>query len=182
MPRRKAKKLPIDRKRHVSLFGQINQDHVGRVMEQMLDIAKRDRANGSNGKPIWLSISSHGGEEEQVIALREFLRIHNIKVNTVGIGTVSSAAVYILQLGEIRYITKHCFLMIHEGSIDWASNEQFSVQKRVVAIGEKTGRICMSLVARRSGKPIAEIRKRCREVSYFDAIEAKKFGLVDRII
>lgn len=182
MAKRKLKKPLIDLKRYVPIFGEINQDTIGAAMKRISEIIERDKTNRKNGGPIWLGISSDGGDEFYVVALMEFLRVHNIEVNTMGYGNVNSAAIFLLCLGKFRFATKQCFLIVHEGYIEKPTGQQLHVQRRFIPYAKRSTDIMIRMIARRTGKPTEEIRRKCRQTFYFDAKQAKQFGLVDRII
>lgn len=98
-------------------------------------------------------------------------------------GTCYSAAVPILSAAEERYCTKNCSFMVHEPSMqggDWAQTGQ------AISCAEELKRcseLYFNTLGARTRRRSQWWRQRCATGDYyFDSREAKKVGLVDRVL
>ena len=62
---------------------------------------------------INLFIDSVGGDMQAALGLIAVMRASTIKINTIAIGSCSSAALMIAMAGEYRYVDKYCSIMSH---------------------------------------------------------------------
>ena len=102
------------------------------------------------------------------------------KVITIGIGLCASMAAFILANGDERYALPNTEVMIHQplGGAKGQATDIKIAAERIIKIKEKLNKI----LATATNKSIDEITKATERDNYFDAIEAKEYGLIDDII
>ena len=81
------------------------------------DLRKEEFTNIEIDAPIDLYITSPGGDINGLTALVDLITNLKCKINTIGIGHVESAAVWVLAAGTgTRYVTENVEIMVHETS------------------------------------------------------------------
>ena len=130
--------------------------------------------------PIFMYISSPGGEVMAGLSILDVMNHVASPVHTVAMGMVASMASVLLGAGDRRYILPNAQVMLHQplgGAQGQASDIEITA-KQILKIKEKLNR----MLAQATGKPIEEIERVTDRDSYFDAEEALEFGLVDEIL
>ncbi|PIR01797.1 MAG: hypothetical protein CO031_02495 [Candidatus Nealsonbacteria bacterium CG_4_9_14_0_2_um_filter_37_38] len=126
-------------------------------------------------------ITSGGGNPDQSLSLVDYIRTNRIRVITLALGAVGSAAIDILELGEKRLMTKNSSLMLHEGVTSQEKDTLTNVASYAKYI-EMIRNVRFKLWAKRTGKPLKTLLQDCRLDRYFTAQEAKEYGLIDEVI
>ena len=164
---------------NVFVFGEIHEERIERIIEQILYLSSKKRGRP---KEITVWINSPGGLLQPALALADLFDHIKPKIKTIGLGTVESAAAYVLMAGTKgkRFISKYSSIMLHEFS--WSNSgsytEMASRQKEI----EKTRERQSEFVSAKSGKSIAQIKKILRhEETWLSPQEAIEWGLVDGI-
>ena len=140
-------------------------------------------ASGSPDIEVW--ITSGGGDVDVGLDIYDMLRLYSGKVTGKVIGYARSMAVVILQACDQRQCARHARILIHhirqvEVSLDTMRDRK--AMAGLIKESEQIQQRISRILANRTGRSIAEIRRACvREYDMF-AQEAKKFGLIDRII
>jgi ATP-dependent Clp protease protease subunit len=162
----------------IPLVDQVDGDMLTAVMAGLSEIAP--------GQALRVLICSPGGEAEPGIAIHDLLRDAGRErlVTTEVWGEAASVAPVILQAGKRRRMSENSRLMIHDphghthGSIDVGVQELRIGVKGLVA----TRDLVATLLARRSGQTIEQIRKWMKRETVFTAGEALDRGFIDDII
>jgi len=95
------------------LTGEVNEESTQEVMEW---IQYENLNTKSKKKRLTLFINSQGGNLYDAFALIDVIRASRIPVDTVGIGSIMSAAFLIFVCGKKRYIAPNTSIMCHEYS------------------------------------------------------------------
>lgn len=159
--------------RVIYLMGDIDEDSARQfiVILNFLD-------NIAN-EPIRVLLSSDGGAEESGYAIYDAIKLARNAVLVDGIGMVASIAAIVLQAGDVRRLSQNAVFMVHHGSITMPDHVE---QDKVMAISRliETNNVKYhSLIANRTGIPVAEIRKMSEEETYLSATEAVRKGFAD---
>ncbi len=159
--------------RTIYLIGEINEESTRQfiVVLNFLDNLCHE--------PIRIILSCPGGEEEAGYAIYDAIRLANSPVLVDGIGMVASMAAIVIQAGDVRRLSNNAVFMIHHGSMSLPGHLE---QDKVLAIGRliETNNIKYhTLLAKRTGIPIKEIRKMSEAETYLDATEAVRMGFAD---
>lgn len=143
--------------------------------------------NDKSGKPVTIYINSMGGSiytMNAILDLIEELKKNGVVVNTVCVGTAMSAASLILSSGSKghRYASPRSIIMLH--SIQSFMGDNMFKTKDVAIhakFTEKLQEAYEQTLADNTGKSMKEIKKAVEYESYFNAEEAKKFGIIDEV-
>ena len=131
--------------------------------------------------PITVSISSYGGEVYGMFGVVDVINHLPTPVNTIGVGTVQSAATTILACGTgKRTLTKNTFVMIHQIST-WfgGQTEDISVEAKHT---KDLQELLYQTLGQRSSKDTKFWRSNCKRNLYLPAGKCLEYGLIDEII
>ena len=103
-------------------------------------------------------------------------------IRTVCMGSAASMGAVIFAAGDMREIFPHGRVMIHDplirGGVGGSALQLQSVSKDLL----KTREVLCTILAERTGRSQKEIYKKTAKDTWFDAQEAVKFGLADRVV
>jgi ATP-dependent Clp protease, protease subunit len=163
--------------RVVFLIGEINQGSAARLIMQMFYLENLKR-----GQEIHFYINSPGGAVDDTLAIYDTMRFMTSPVSTYCIGRAYSGAALLLTAGTKgkRYILPHAKVMTHQpyGGVGGQA-EDIRIQAEQII---KSKNELIRIIARHTGQPEDQVRKDSERDKYFNAMEAKEYGLVDEVI
>lgn len=168
--------LQLFKSRTVLVTGEINSTMAQRVIAQLhaLSHAGKD--------PILMIISSPGGHVESGDMIHDTIKFIKPRVRVLGSGWVASAGalIYIAAEKGDRYALPNTRFLLHEpsGGIGGKADDVFIQAKEMEIMRNRLNQ----LFAEATGQDIAKIQKDMSRDFWLTADEAKKYGLVDRII
>lgn len=138
----------------------------------------------SNNLPVHLLINSGGGAVTAGLAILDVLRTIDLEINTYCIGIAASMAAVILAGGDKghRFILPHSKVMIHEPLISDGIGGAASSVQRSVEVLLKAKDVLNGILSEFTGKDREQIDEATQFDHFYDANEAKAFGLVDQVI
>ena len=165
------------RERIIFLGGAIDDHMANIVIAQLLFLEHEDPT-----KEIKLYINSPGGSVTAAMAIYDTMNHIKPDVATVGVGIAASAAAVLLSSGAKgkRFCLPNSEVMIHQvmGGAEGQASDIAIVAKHILRTKENLNKI----LAKNTGKPIAQIEKDSDRDYYMTADEAKKYGIIDEII
>ncbi len=163
--------------RIVFLIGEINHASASRVMMQMLYLENQRR-----NQEISLYINSPGGAVDDTLALYDTMRFLSSPIATYCIGRAYSGGSVLLTAGTKgrRFILPHAKVMIHQpyGGVTGQA-EDIKLQAEQII---KSKQILIDIIAKHTGQDPETIKRDSERDKYFDANEAKAYGLVDEVL
>ncbi len=163
--------------RVVFLIGEINYASSYNVIMRLLYLQSIRR-----DQDIMLYINSPGGSVDDTLAMYDTMKFLTCDVQTFCIGQAMSGGAVILAAGTKgkRYALPHSKVMIHQpfGGI-WGQAEDIAIQAQEIL---KTKNTLMELLARLTGQTKERVSEDQERDKYFDAHEAKAYGLVDEVL
>lgn len=163
--------------RIVFLIGEINQASASRVMMQMLYLENQRR-----NQEINFYINSPGGAVDDTLALYDTMRFLSSPIATYCIGRAYSGGSVLLTAGTKgrRFILPHAKVMIHQpyGGITGQA-EDIRLQAEQIIKSKQT---MIDILAENTGQSKERVREDSERDKYFDAQEAKAYGLVDEVL
>lgn len=161
----------------IFLGGPIDADSANIIIAQMLFLQSEDPK-----KDITMYVNSPGGVVTAGLAIIDTM--NNIKndVSTVCVGSAASAAAVILSAGAKgkRYALPNSEIMIHQplgGAEGQATDIEISA-KRILKFRE----LLNKMLAKNTGQPLSKIEKDVDRDFFMNAEEAKKYGIIDKIV
>ncbi|HVX58904.1 MAG TPA: ATP-dependent Clp protease proteolytic subunit [Candidatus Saccharimonadales bacterium] len=165
------------RDRIIFLGDDVNEHTANLVVAQMLFLENQDA-----DKDIILYINSPGGSVYDAMAIYDTMQFVKCDIQTVGIGVQASAAAFLLSSGTPgkRFLLPHATVMIHQPS----SGTRGKVTDQEIDLREalRVKRMMEEIMARNTGQDIKKVHEDMERDFWMTAEDAKKYGLVDRII
>lgn len=163
--------------RIIMLGNPVTPDTANLVVAQLLFLQAED-----SKKDIFFYINSPGGVVYDALAIYDTMQYISNDVQTVGIGMQASAAAFLLASGAKgkRFVLPNATVMIHQPS----SGTQGKVTDQEIDLKEslRMKRLLEEIMAKNTGKPIETIHEDMERDRWMSADEAKKYGIVDKII
>ncbi|HEY4511745.1 MAG TPA: ATP-dependent Clp endopeptidase proteolytic subunit ClpP [Candidatus Paceibacterota bacterium] len=161
----------------VFLGGPIDDDTANIVIAQLLFLQSED-----SKKDISLYINSPGGSVTAAMAILDTMNHIKNDVSTVCVGLAASAAALLLSAGAKgkRYALPNAEVMIHQplGGVQGQATDIEITAKQILKIRENVNKI----LSKNTGQPFAKVEKDVDRDYYMSAEEAKKYGVVDKVI
>ena len=114
-----------------------------------------------NAHSITLCLSSNGGYTEQAFYAYEVLRALPVRIHTINLGIVHSAANIIFMAGENRIATPEAYFLFHQTKFSPAAGGNYAPAD--LAFTSASVRLddagTAQIIAERTGKPLAEVRR-----------------------
>lgn len=166
------------RDRIIFLGDDVNEHTANLVVAQMLFLENEDP-----NKDIIFYINSPGGSVYNAFAIYDTMKYVKCDVQTVGIGVNASAAAFLLSSGTKgkRLLLPHATVMIHQPS---AAAERAKITDLEIDLREgiRIKKLMNEIMAKNTGQPVSKIEKDVDRDYWMTAEEAKKYGLVDKVI
>jgi len=161
----------------IFLSGPIDFDTANIVIAQLLFLQSED-----SKKDIKLYINSPGGSVTDGLAIIDTMNHIKNDVSTVCVGMAASMGAVILSAGikGKRFALPNAEIMIHQpmgGSQGQASDIEISA-KRILKMREDLNK----MLAKNTGQTLAKIEKDVDRDFFMSSEEAKKYGIVDKVI
>ena len=164
------------KERIIFVTGQVQDGMAGLITAQLLFLEAENPK-----KPIYMYINSPGGSVTAGMAIHDTMQYIRPRVGTVCNGFAASMGAFLLTAGEpgMRVALANAKVMIHQpssGMQGTAADVEIHAKELI-----KTRAKMNELMAKYSGQPVKEIEKNVDRDKFFDADEAKAFGLIDEV-
>jgi ATP-dependent Clp protease protease subunit len=147
------------------------------VIAQLLYLEKVDPK-----APITMYVNSPGGHVTAGLAIYDTMQHIKPDVVTVCVGLAASMGSIILAGGAKgkRYALKHSEIMIHQplGGMEGQATDIKIAADHIL----RTGEVLYKILAEHSGQSIDTVRKDCDRDNFMTAEQAKKYGLIDKVL
>lgn len=149
------------------------------VIAQMLFLASKD-----SKKDIKLYINSPGGVLYSALAIYDTMQYVKCPVSTVCVGGAASGAAVILGAGTKgkRFALPNSEILLHQVAISSGMSgpaaEIEIAAKQILKLKDKVNNI----LAQHTGQPLSRIEQDTDRDFYLTADQAKKYGLIDKVI
>jgi len=164
-------------RREIECVGEITMESVYALTRQLRYLCHEDP-----DKEITLYINSPGGEVTSGLALYDVMKGISCPVRTVCMGMAASMGAVLFASGDKRDILPHGQVMIHDPLISGGLGGSALALQEVSRNLMKTRETICQILAEHTGKSLKEIYKHTAKDTFFDAEEAVRFGLADRVI
>jgi len=160
----------------VFLTGIITEDTANEFISQMMYLNKEK-------KKATVYINSKGGSVTAGLSIYDALQEYEGEVNLCCYGLAASMAAIILASGKPghRFITHHGRTMIHEPALAGKLGGSASTIEETAKNMLETKNILNTILAKHTGKTVAEIEEATRFDNFMDAEKSIEFGLCDEI-
>jgi ATP-dependent Clp protease protease subunit len=164
--------------RTVYLTGDITEDSIAEVQQQILDLAAESK------EPIYLVVSTYGGVVDEMFSLYDVMNFVRSPIYTIGLGKIMSCGSLILANGKKghRMLGKSARIMIHS-----LSGGSYGNYFQILNDAEEMKRqqemytSIMSDLTKMSKQQLTDILE-TKVDKYITGEEAVKLGIVDKLI
>ena len=165
------------RERIVFLAGPIDDHTANIIIAQLLFLESED-----SKKDIYLYVNSPGGSVTSTMAIVDTMNHIRPDVATFCVGMAASGAAIVLSSGKQgkRFILPNAEVMIHQplGGVEGQATDIAITAKHILKTRDNLNR----LLAKNTGKSVDQVEKDVERDFFMDAIEAKKYGIIDEIV
>jgi len=163
--------------RIVFLWGEIRPATAGGLIMRLLELQAKQPTRDIN-----LYINSPGGSVDDTLAVYDTMQFLSCDVATYVVGQAASGAALILASGARgkRFALPHSKIMIHQpwgGVSGQAADIQIQAEEIL-----KAKRLLNELLAKHTGREVAQIEKETERDRYLTPQEAAAYGIVDQIV
>lgn len=161
----------------IFLGGPINDDMANIIIAQLLFLQSEDPK-----KDISLYVNSPGGSVTSTLAIVDTMNHIKNDVSTVCVGIAASGGAIVLAAGKKgkRYALPNSEIMIHQpyGGAEGRAADIEITAKQILKTRERLNK----MLADYTGKTFAQIEKDVDRDYFMNADEAKKYGIIDKVI
>ena len=163
--------------RIVFVSGEIGDEMANAIVAQLLFLQAEDAT-----KEISMYINSPGGSVTAGLAILDTMRMVMCPVATYCVGQAASMGAILLSAGEKgkRHALPNARIMIHQpwGGAQGKASDIEITAKEILRLKE----ILNGILADASGKTVMEVTKDTDRDHFMSAEEAKKWGIVDKVL
>ncbi|MFA6171357.1 MAG: ATP-dependent Clp endopeptidase proteolytic subunit ClpP [Patescibacteria group bacterium] len=165
-------------KDRIIFLGEPINDHVANiVIAQLLFLAAQDQE-----KEIKFYINSPGGSVSSGLAIYDTMQYIKPDVSTICVGLAASMGAFLLAAGAKgkRFALPNSEIMIHQimGGIEGQATDIKIGAERILRLKDRLNNI----LATHTGQKLATIEKDTDRDNFMNVEEAKKYGLIDKVI
>jgi ATP-dependent Clp protease, protease subunit len=165
------------KERIVFLGGPINDDVANIIIAQLLFLQSED-----SKKDISLYINSPGGSVTATLAMIDTMNHIKPDVSTVCVGMAASGGAILLASGAKgkRFALPNAEIMIHQphGGAEGQATDIEITAKQIIKLREKLNK----MLSKVTGQPLSRVEKDVERDFFMNSDEAKKYGVVDKIL
>ena len=163
--------------RIIFLGGVIEDTMANLIIAQLLFLQNED-----SKKDISVYINSPGGSVTSTLAIVDTIKFVKPEVATYCIGIAASGAAIVLSAGTKgkRFILPNAEVMIHQpiGGAEGQATDIAITAKHILKTRENLNK----MLAEHTGQPLSKIEQDVERDFFMSADEAKKYGIVDKIL
>lgn len=165
-------------KERIIFLGDMIDDNVANtVIAQLLFLDSEDKK-----KDIMLYVNSPGGSVTAGLAIYDTIQYVNPDVSTICVGLAASMGATLLAAGKKgkRFALPNSQILIHQvmGGVEGQATDIKIKAEQILKIRDRLNEI----LAKHTGQPIKKIEQDTDRDCYMSADEAKKYGIIDKII
>ena len=165
------------KERIIFLAGPIDDRVANTIIAQLLFLESEDPK-----KDIYLYINSPGGSVTATMAIVDTMNHIKPHVSTFCVGIAASGAAIILSSGKKgeRYILPNAEVMIHQplGGVEGQATDIAITAQHILKTRDNLNKI----LSKNTGRTLKQIEKDVERDFFMDATEAKKYGIIDKIL
>lgn len=165
-------------KENIIFLGGPIDDHMANIIiAQLLFLQSEDPK-----KDINIYVNSPGGSVTSTLAIVDTMNHIKNDVSTTCVGIAASGAAIIMSAGTKgkRYALPNAEIMIHQplGGVEGQASDIEISAKHILKTRENLNK----MLSKNTGQPVSRIEKDVDRDFFMDAEEAKKYGLIDKVL
>jgi len=133
---------------------------------------------------ITLFINSSGGDIRNILSIYDVMQMISAPVETICIGSAMDEAVILLAGGAkgMRFATVNSSISVSPLIQEWMTHTNLIDGKNLLDQLVIDNNRVLDILAKSTGKKIAQIRKDFNRKAFFNAAKALKYNLIDKVI
>ena len=163
--------------RIVFISGEVNDEMANAIVAHLLFLQSQDPK-----KQINVYVNSPGGSVTAGLAIYDTMQFVSCPIATYCIGQAASMGAVLLTAGTagLRHALPNARIMIHQpwGGAEGKASDIEITAREILRLKEKLNEI----LAKHSGKKMADVVKDTDRDHFMSAEEAKEWGLIDKVI
>ena len=163
--------------RIVFISGEVGDEMANAVVAQLLFLQSQDAK-----KQINVYVNSPGGSVTAGLAIYDTMQFVSCPIATFCIGQAASMGAVLLTAGAkgLRHALPNSRIMIHQpwGGAEGKASDIEITAKEILRLKE----ILNGILAKHSGKKLEDVVKDTDRDHFMSAVEAKEWGLIDKVI
>lgn len=164
--------------RIIFLGGVIEDNMANLIVAQLLFLQSEDAK-----KDISLYINSPGGSVTSTLAIVDTMNFIKPDVSTYCMGIAASGAALVLSAGTKgkRFALPNAEIMIHQplmSGVEGQATDIAITAKQIIKTKERLNK----MLSANSGQPLAKVEQDAERDFFMSSDEAKKYGLIDKIL
>lgn len=166
------------KERIIFLGGPIEDTMANLIIAQLLFLQAEDPK-----KDISIYINSPGGSVTSTLAIVDTMKFIKPDVSTVCVGIAASGAALILSAGAKgkRFVLPNSEVMIHQPLMSGVEGQATDIAITAKQILKTKDRL-NKMLADHTGQPLSKIELDVERDFFMDSEEAKKYGIIDKIL
>ena len=162
----------------ICISGPIDDDLANLIIAQILFLEGEDP-----DKEISLYINSPGGSVTAALAIYDAMQYVMPDISTTCLGQAASTSALLVAAGTRgkRFALPNARLLITQPSLEQISGQATDIEITAREI-KKIKQELYNIIASHAGKPVEQVAADCDRDFWMSAEEAKKYGLVDKVI
>jgi len=135
-------------------------------------------------KKITLFINSNGGDIRNVLMIYDVMTMLSSPIETVCIGSAMDEAVILLAGGKkgMRLATSNAVIAVSQLVQNWHTSTNLTDGKNLLDQFVSDNNRMMHILSKATGKPVKTIRKDFAQQVFYKPLQAKAYGLIDKVI
>ena len=165
-------------KDRIIFLGMTVDDHIANLIIAQMLFLESDEPE----QDIYLYINSPGGQVSSGMAIYDTMQYIKPDVQTICIGQAASMGALLLAAGtkDKRFALPHSRIMIHQPSGGFqGQHTDIEIQAKEIT---RIRQILDTIIAAHTGQSQKKVREDTERDHYMTGEEAKKYGLIDRLI
>ena len=165
-------------KDRIIFLGMAVDDHIANLIIAQMLFLESDEPE----QDIYLYINSPGGQVSSGMAIYDTMQYIKPDVQTICIGQAASMGALLLAAGtkDKRFALPHSRIMIHQPSGGFqGQHTDIEIQAKEIT---RIRQILDTIIAAHTGQSQKKVREDTERDHYMTGEEAKKYGLIDRLI
>lgn len=159
----------------IYLFGEVTEGLTQKVIKKL----KHEKFK--NVKTLNLWISTPGGYIRDCFGIIDLIEVFtkgkDITINTIGVGEVASAGVFILLLGKNRTLLPNCRVFVHEHVTTNAESQPYSEREKQDKNEKEILNMYVSYTAKKLGITNRKARGFLKKNKWLNEAEIKKYRI-----
>ena len=171
----------IDRK--LWLIDEINENIIGNIVYSILRYNAEDKGKSvEKRKPIYLYISSPGGDVYEGLGLVSAIQASITPIKTICLGQACSMALIIFLSGHERYCMPNSIFLMHEGTEGIWGDSSSKVAETITFHSGSLAKKIEEIILSKTNITKKQYKEKYKIEWYFLPDTAKKYGFTDYII